>query len=111
MPVEGHTTRRAALGALASALVDPNVGTMPSSVDRIFAAIERHKAAWAAVGAMTPAVDEVAAIREGREITQADWEAFEGANAQRVADYSPNDRRWNARGDSIPCWLRRLSLA
>lgn len=81
MPAEGYKTRRAALGALASALVVPNVGAMPSSVDPIFAAIERHRSTWAAVEAMAPIVDEVAAIREDREITQADWEASERGSA------------------------------
>jgi hypothetical protein len=48
--------------------------------DPIFAAIERHKPAWATVGALSPTVDDVAAMREGREITQADREASERAS-------------------------------
>jgi hypothetical protein len=82
MPAGGHTTRRAALGALAGALATPTITLFAAALpDPIFAAIERHKAAWAAVGAMTRAVDEVAAIREGREITQADWDASERGSA------------------------------
>jgi hypothetical protein len=42
------TTRRAALGALASvsALALPAVGAAAEPVDPIFAAIERHRAVW-----------------------------------------------------------------
>jgi hypothetical protein len=80
-PAEGHRTRRAALGALASALAIPKIGAMAALPDPIFAAIERHSAAWAIVATMAPAVDEVAAMRKGREIAQVDWDAYERASA------------------------------
>jgi hypothetical protein len=81
MPAEGHRTRRAALGALASALAIPKIGAMAALPDPIFAAIERHSAAWRAVERLSPAIDVVAAMREGREITQADWGASEHGSA------------------------------
>jgi hypothetical protein len=64
LPADGHKTRRAALGMLASALTIRKIGAMAAPADPIFAAIERHKAAWATVGALSPTVDEVAAMRK-----------------------------------------------
>jgi hypothetical protein len=81
MAAGGHKTRRAALGALASALAIPKIAAMAALPDPIFAAIERHRSTWAAVEAMAPIVDEVAAMRKGRKVTQADWEASERASA------------------------------
>jgi hypothetical protein len=48
MPAEGHKTRRAALGALASV---PALAVLPviassTPIDPVFAAIERHRALW-----------------------------------------------------------------
>jgi hypothetical protein len=81
MPAGGHKTRRAALGALASALAIPRICATAALPDPIFVAIERHSAAWAIVATMAPAVDEVAAMRKGREVSQVDWDAYERASA------------------------------
>ncbi len=81
MSVEGHKTRRAALGVLASAPAIPKIGDIAALPDRIFAAIERHSDGWIAVGSMSPTIDDVAAMQEGREINQADWEASEHASS------------------------------
>ncbi len=80
---EGHKTRRAALHALASAsaLVIPKVAARAATADPIITAIERHKAAWTTVGAMAPTVDEVVAMREGREVARAEWDAYQRASA------------------------------
>ncbi len=81
LPAEGHKTRRAALGALASALVVPKIAAWTATADPIFAAIERHKIAWRAVGTLSPSIDDVAAMRKGREVARADFDAFEWARA------------------------------
>jgi hypothetical protein len=85
MPAEGPTTRRTALGVLAgaSALAIPTMSLLAAAAlsDPIFAAIERHSAAWRVVERLSPTIDVVAAMREGREITQADCEASERGSA------------------------------
>jgi hypothetical protein len=81
LPAEGHTTCRAALGALASALVIPKVAARAAAADPIFAAIERHKVAWKTVGALSPSIDEVAAMRTGRHVARAERDAYERASA------------------------------
>ncbi len=81
----GHATRRAALGALvggAATVALPPISAAAAPPDPILAAIERHRAAWAAVGALAPSVDDVAALRRGREITQVDWDGYERASAR-----------------------------
>jgi hypothetical protein len=50
------------------------------ALDPVFAAIKRHKAAWDALPAVLAAVDEVAAEKQGREITAADKEAHRQAH-------------------------------
>jgi len=81
LPDGGHTTRRAALGALASALVIPKIAARAATADPIFAAIERHKIAWRAVGALSPTIDDVAAMRKGREVARTERDAYERASA------------------------------
>lgn len=79
MAPEGHKTRRAALRALVSVstLAIPTVGSIAAALaDPIFAAIERHLAAWKAVETLIPTIDVVAAEQKGREVTQADWDAY-----------------------------------
>ena len=87
MPAEGRTTRRTALRVLAgaSALAIPKIGAMAALPDPIFAAIERHSAAWAIVATMAPTIDQVAAMRKGREVAQVDWDAYERASALEEA--------------------------
>ena len=84
MPTEGQASRRAALGALvgASALALPTISAVADAApDPTFTAIERHRLAWASIGALAPSVDEVAAKRRGRAVTQADWDGYERASA------------------------------
>jgi hypothetical protein len=80
----GHITRRDVFVRLAGAspLAVGNIGPAGASPDPILAAIGRHGAAWMAVGALGPAVDEVVAARRGRKLVQADWDAFERASAK-----------------------------
>ena len=79
----GHISRRHVLTRLASAgaLTVGNIGPAVASTDPIFAAIERHRAAWLAAGDLCCAIDEVAAARRGRKVAQADCKAFERASA------------------------------
>src|SRR5271165_516253 len=74
-------SRRAALGALASvpALALPAIA-VAESIDPIFAAIERHREAFAAFVAAVNAVDEVKAEQEGRKVNQADQDAYSAAS-------------------------------
>jgi hypothetical protein len=83
MRANGHITRRHILTRLASAgaLAVGAGGPTGSSTDPIIAAIERHRAAWRASGDLCRAIDEVAAARRGQRVGQADWDAFESANA------------------------------
>ena len=83
LSVDGRKTRRDVLTVLASAgaLTVVEVGLAGASTDPVFPAIERHGAAWTAVGALCPAIDEVAIARRGHEVPQADWEAYERASA------------------------------
>jgi non-ribosomal peptide synthetase component F len=81
-------SRRAALSALASvpALAILPVAAMAAApVDPVFAAIERHRAAWAAFDATCGRTDEVTAQEEGRAVTEADHDAYEAANAVEAA--------------------------
>jgi hypothetical protein len=83
MPAQGQTSRRLFLDAGSAAAVFATVkhaagGAGP--VDPIFAAIERHKAAWAAFREACDLTDEVRADHEGREVTEADEAAYEVCN-------------------------------
>jgi len=80
------TTRRAALGALASipALAIPGAA-MAGPLDPIFAAIERHRAVEANwIGTINPA-DETWCDQEGIPLTQEAVNAHEAASAEEVA--------------------------
>jgi len=73
---EAHKTRRAALRALvgASALVIPSIGSTASALgDPIFAAIERHKAAYDTHQTLSFAMDDVINTREASD---AEWDAL-----------------------------------
>ena len=63
----------AVFGALALSAALP-------SVDPIFAAIERHKAAWDAFGEAGPAADNILAKQQGRVVTQSDCDALDAAS-------------------------------
>jgi len=52
------------------------------AADPIFAAIARHRAADAALGAASMRADDIAAKEEGREVTDADRAAHEAALAE-----------------------------
>jgi hypothetical protein len=80
---KGPVTRRGALMRLASAgvLAAGNVGSALASADPILAAIERHRAAWLAVGDLCRAIDDVAGARRGQQVAQDDLEAYERASA------------------------------
>jgi hypothetical protein len=84
--------RRAAFGAFASfgALAAvPAIARVPipanaSPDDPIFAAIERHRAAFALYADLCARTDEAAAEQEGREITQVQREAFATAGVDET---------------------------
>jgi hypothetical protein len=85
---EAHKTRRAALRALvgASALAIPTIGSIaPALGDPIFTAIARHKAAYEAALALRFAVDDAINNPEGREVSEAEWDAFERARDDEEA--------------------------
>ena len=94
--MSGHLTspaplpRRAALrlfaGAPALAILPAAMSAAP--VDPIFAAIERHRLAWAAFDASCERTDSVLARNQGHEVTQADEDARDEANCgqQRLLD-------------------------
>jgi hypothetical protein len=85
------TTRRAALGAIITAgavgatLALPAVAAAsiaPSHPDaELFGAIERHRAAFAAFVDTCGPTDTVLAAQQGREVTQADEDAYDDAHA------------------------------
>jgi hypothetical protein len=52
--------------------------------DPIFAAIERHRLAYSGFVASIGPIDEAKAEMEGREVTQADRDAYTVANAAEV---------------------------
>ena len=90
MAAEGYKTRRAALRALvgAGALAVPAIGSIAAaSGDPIFAAIERHKAAFDAREAASFAIDDLINNPEGRELSQADWDAYERARDNEDAAF------------------------
>ena len=73
--------RPAALGALASvpAWAVPVVA-MATPVDPIFTAIERDRIAYVAFVASVNRTNKGKAAQEGREVTQADEDAYEAAS-------------------------------
>jgi hypothetical protein len=80
---KGPMTRRDVLMRLGGvgALAAGNVGSAGAGADPILAAIERHRAAWLAVGDLCRTIDDVAAARRGQKVAQDDLDAYERANA------------------------------
>ncbi len=74
------TTRRLFLASAPVAAV--MVGRRKASSDPIFAAIERHKAAEKAFADTINGQDEQHAAQHGREVTQADVDRHEAAEAE-----------------------------
>ena len=90
IPAEGRKTRRAALGALAAAiaLAIPAIGSVASPLaDPIFTAIARHKTAHHAALAVSFAIDDLLNSPEGRDVTQAEWDAYERARENEDAAF------------------------
>ncbi len=88
---DGYTTRRAALRALvgASALAMPTISSFASALgDPIFAAIARHKAAYEAALKLSFAVDDLINNPEGREVSEAEWDALDRARKDEDAAFS-----------------------
>lgn len=87
------TTRRSFLSAAAATAVLP-AGAL-AQTDPIFAAIERHRAAFKEFAAASLANDTVAAKKIGRQITQADNDRLDAAQdadleaAELVASTAP----------------------
>jgi hypothetical protein len=75
---------RAVFGALTQAVAQTADLTFQAAnlpLDPIFAALERHRAAHRAFLPMCDLTDDVRAEREGREVTDADWAAYDVASA------------------------------
>ena len=90
MAGECHKTRRAALRALAgaSSLAIPTISAIAEGFsDPIFVAIERHKAACNAREATSFALDDLMNNPEGREVSQAEWDAYDRARATEDAAF------------------------
>ena len=75
-------SRRAMLAGLAAAPVAglPAIAGVVAGDDPIFAAIERHKAAWSAFLPTCDLTDEVLAKQQGRDVTEADEAIHEAAS-------------------------------
>ncbi|MGB5083205.1 MAG: hypothetical protein WBO09_01070 [Methylocystis silviterrae] len=80
--MKAQTTRRAVMAGLAAAPVAglPAIAGAVVGPDPIFAAIERHKAAWRVFEDCCVLTDEVGSREAGRTITEADETAYEAAN-------------------------------
>ncbi|MFO1125122.1 MAG: hypothetical protein U1E25_07460 [Methylocystis sp.] len=76
------TTRRTVMAGVAAAPVAglPAIAGAVAEDDPIFAAIERHKAAWLAFLPTCDLTDIVLAKQQGRDITEFDEAAFDAAN-------------------------------
>jgi hypothetical protein len=70
--------------ASAGALGLPQESPLIAIRDPVFVAIERHEAAWTALGLLCSAIDEVAAAQKGREVAEIDRTAY--AQASDVAE-------------------------
>lgn len=118
------TTRRAVMAGLAAAPAAgiPAIAGAGADADPIFAAIERHQAAWRAFLPMCDLTDEVLAKAKGRVVTEADeaaWEAacdVEEAALERLIETTPTSKagaraaiEWLAYYDR-GCEPRRLGL-
>ena len=83
LPAKDQTSRRAALRLFAAA---PALAILPAAIaaaaecDPVFAAIERHRAAWRAFSDACELTDEPLAKEQGREVTEADEAVYEAAN-------------------------------
>jgi hypothetical protein len=90
MATEGYKTRRAALRALtgASALAIPTINAIADALsDPIFVAIERRKVACNAREATSFALDDLMNNPEGREVSEAEWDAYDRARATEDAAF------------------------
>jgi hypothetical protein len=86
-----HASRRLFLAAGPASAVFAALGVAAAipALDPVFAAIERHRAAWDAYGVTCYRTDDVLAKQQGREVTQADEDAVEEAGEferQAIAD-------------------------
>ena len=79
------TTRRGFLSGAVAAAVLP-AAAAPQLIDPIFAVIERHRSAFREFVAASLAVDEVKALRDGREITQEAEDRLDAAVEDGVFD-------------------------
>jgi hypothetical protein len=61
------------------------IAASAETVNPIFAALERHRAAWDAVLATADPADEVLAWQEGRTVSEADEAANDAENAAKEA--------------------------
>src|ERR1700677_3718041 len=87
MAAEGHTTRRAALRALAgaSAVAIPTISAIADALsDPIFIAIERHRGAYKAREATSYAMDDVINTREASQAENEAKPALEQAELQKA---------------------------
>lgn len=89
LPAEGLKSRRATLllAGVSAAAVFPAAAIAASlEIDPVFAAIKRHNAAWRLWSDAISRSDRAEARAEGREVTDADVEAFDAAtDAERDA--------------------------
>jgi hypothetical protein len=65
--------------ALAVGVAAATPSSAAPSIDPVFAAIERHKEAFAAFDAVCPRLDSALADQEGRTITEDDQDAYDEA--------------------------------
>jgi hypothetical protein len=87
MAEKSHTpSRRAMLAGLAAAPVAglPVSAGVVAEADPIFAAVERHKAAWRAFLPTCDLTDEVLAEQQGRVVTEADEATHEAAGDAEI---------------------------
>ena len=98
--------RRAAVRVLASVPAwEVPVVAMATPVDPIFTAIERDRIAYVAFAASLNRTDEgKAAQKNGRELTQADEDAYEAACGvwRDAVSESEDDVRWLPQSASAP---------
>ena len=83
MPAEGHKSRRFFLAAGSAGAALASLGAavaMATPVDPIFAAIERHKAAWGAFVETVDPLDNVEGEQEGTKEEAAYMEANDAAD-------------------------------
>jgi hypothetical protein len=89
MAAEGHKTRRAALRAFvgASAFAIPTINAIASATgDPVFAAIERHKAAYEVLQTTRFTIDDMMYNPE-REVSDAEWDAYDRGHKTEEAAF------------------------